>query len=242
MHTNICSLNKNLENLEILTTSLEHKFDIIALSETWITSNNESSTENLTLPGYQKYIGTSGKSMKGGCGFFVSEELSFNTREDLNTSHSDNNSEFEANWIEIKSQSNKNFLIAVVYRHPKKRNDVEFLEYLNTISSKLRKEKKTVFITGDFNINLLNIDSDDYTENFINLMLSNFFQPHILQPTRIIDNNRPSLIDNVFLNSIEHETLSGNLITKISDHLPSFIFCRSMNLKSKSEVTVGISS
>ncbi len=66
-------------------------------------------------------------------------------------------------------------------------------------------------------------------------MLSNFFQPHILQPTRIIDNNRPSLIDNVFLNSIEHETLSGNLITKISDHLPNFIFCKSMNLKSKSE-------
>ena len=113
------------------------------------------------------------------------EKLSFNPREDLNISHSDNNSEFEANWIETKSQNNKNFLIAVVYRHPRKRNDVEFLEYLaNTISNKLRKEKKTVFITGDFNINLLNIDSCEYTEKFINLMLSNFFQPQILQPTR----------------------------------------------------------
>ena len=175
MHTNISSLNKNFENLELLTTSLEHKFDIIALSETWITNNNESNTENLTLQGYQKYTGTSGKSMKGGCGFFVSEELSSHPREDLNISHSDNSSEFEATWIKIKSQNNKNFLIAIIYRHPmtsaKKRNDVEFLEYLtNIISSKLRKEKKTVFITGDFNINLLNIDSDEYTEKFINLM------------------------------------------------------------------------
>ncbi len=53
--------------------------------------------------------------------------------------------------------------------------------------------------------------------------------------TRIINNNRPSLIDNVFLNSVEHETLIGNLITKISDHLPNFIFCKNLNLKSKSE-------
>ena len=29
--------------------------------------------------------------------------------------------------------------------------------------------------------------------------------------------------------------LNGNLITKISDHLPNFIFCKSINLKSKSK-------
>ena len=115
----------------------------------------------------------------------------------------------------------------------KKRNDTEFLEYLtDSISNKLRKEKKTVLSTGDFTINLLNVDLDEYAENFINLMLSNFFQPHILPPSRIILNSKPSLTDNIFLNSIEHETLSGNLIMKISDHLPNFIFCKSINLKS----------
>ena len=58
-----------MENLELLTTSLEHKFDIIVLSETWIANNNESNTENLALQGYQNYIGTSGRSIKEGCGF-----------------------------------------------------------------------------------------------------------------------------------------------------------------------------
>ena len=77
MHTNICSLNKNLENLEIFSASLEHKLDIIALSETWITRNNESSTENLTLSGYQKCTVTSGKGMKCGCGFLLSDEICF---------------------------------------------------------------------------------------------------------------------------------------------------------------------
>ena len=74
MHTNICSLNKNIGNLELLTTSLGHKFDIIALSETWLTAINESSVNSLSFPGYQKYHGTLGKSLKGGCGFLVSEE------------------------------------------------------------------------------------------------------------------------------------------------------------------------
>ena len=61
------------------------------------------------------------------CGFlWLLYFVSFNTREDLNTSHSDNNSKFEANWIEIKSESNKNFLITVVYRHPQKGTMLNF--------------------------------------------------------------------------------------------------------------------
>ena len=75
MHTNICSLNKNLENLELLTTSLGHKFDVIALSETWVTEKNQTTINNLSFSGYQMYHGTLGKSLKGGCGFFVSEDL-----------------------------------------------------------------------------------------------------------------------------------------------------------------------
>ena len=75
MHTNICSLNKIIGNLELLTTSLGHKFDIIALSETWLTAINESSVNSLSFPGYQTYHGTLGKSLKGVCGFLVSEEL-----------------------------------------------------------------------------------------------------------------------------------------------------------------------
>ncbi len=236
MHTNICSLNKNLENLELLTTSLGHKFDVIALSETWITDKNEATINSLSLPGYQKYHGTLGKSLKGGCGFFVSDELCFTPRTDLDFSYSDNECEFEANWIEIQSKNNKNSLVAVIYRHPRKKNDNKFIEYLtSTISRKLRKEKKTVFLTGDFNINLLNIDSDEYAESFLNLLLSNFFQPHILKPSKILNNCKPSLIDNIFLNSIDHETFSGNLISKISDHMPNFIFCKNLRLKSKKD-------
>ena len=75
---------------------------------------------------------------------------------------------------------------------------------------------------GDFNINLLNFESHSPTEEFFNTMTSYFFQPHIIQPTRITDHSA-TLIDNIYLNTIEYKTISGNLIYDISDHLPNFI-------------------
>ena len=53
-------------------------------------------------------------------------------------------------------------------------------------------------------------------------MYENSCQPCILKPTRIVDNQRPSLIDNIFINSIE-SPISGTLIERISDHFPNFI-------------------
>lgn len=49
-----------------------------------------------------------------------------------------------------------------------------------------------------------------------------FFHPHILKPTRIT-NHSATLIDNIFSNSAEHLTASGNILYDISDHLPNFL-------------------
>ena len=53
-------------------------------------------------------------------------------------------------------------------------------------------------------------------------MYENLCQPCISKPTRIVGNQKPSLIDNIFVNTIE-SPICGNLIDKISDHLPNFI-------------------
>ena len=82
---------------------------------------------------------------------------------------------------------------------------------------------------GCFNINLLNFDLHSPTEEFFNTMTSYFFfQPHIIQPTRITD-HFATLIDNIYMNSIEYKTISGNLIYGISDHLPNFILIYQMS-------------
>ena len=63
--------------------------------------------------------------------------------------------EFGDKWIEIINKKGKHFVIASVYRHPSK-NDNEFQNYMQKTLAKLNKENKLLFITGDFNYNLLN--------------------------------------------------------------------------------------
>ena len=78
-------------------------------------------------------------------------------------------------------------------------------------------------MSGDCNIDLLKYDKITFVEDFLNIIFCNYYQPAILQPTRYIDKNRPSLIDNIFVNSLDLKATSGNLITKVSDHMPNFI-------------------
>ena len=76
---------------------------------------------------------------------------------------------------------------------------------------------------GDFNINILNSQSHQPTNEFINLMLSNSMYPLISKPTRITSSTA-TLIDNIFTNNLELHVSrsSGILYTDLSDHLPIF--------------------
>jgi hypothetical protein len=77
-------------------------------------------------------------------------------------------------------------------------------------------------ISGDFNIDLLKSGSHSETDEFMNILGTHFFQPHILQPTRITDHSA-TLIDNIFFNSLDHFAISGNIINDISDHMANFL-------------------
>ena len=71
------------------------------------------------------------------------------------------NEYIETIFIEIdKSQckSTKYIIIGTVYRPPNKDINV-FLSGIKEILSILNKENKLIYIMGDFNINLLNIDN-----------------------------------------------------------------------------------
>ncbi|MCP4485640.1 MAG: endonuclease/exonuclease/phosphatase family protein, partial [Flavobacteriaceae bacterium] len=203
-----------------------------ALSETWHTKDNDERIKQLRIEGFHPYSGQSGNNLKGGCGFFVANHLSYSTRNDLSKSYRDSDCEFEAFWIEIENKSKANSVFGVIYNHPR-RNTSAFLDYLQSVFAKLNRENKVVFLCGDFNLNLLKTDISPNVDSFLNLLLSNFFQPLILKPTRFNDRSAPSLIDNIFINSLEPLTISGNLIDKISDHLPNFAFFGNQLSKNK---------
>ena len=84
-------------------------------------------------------------------------------------------------------------------------------------------------IYGDFSINLLNFEDCQLTEEFINTIVSYDFLPNILQPTRITDHTA-TLIDNIFFNSNELFSISGNLLfCDLKDHLPIFLFLNTLS-------------
>ena len=62
----------------------------------------------------------------------------------------------------------------------------------------------------------------------MNILGTHFFLPHILQPTRITHHSE-TLVDNIFFNSIEHFTISGNLIYDLTDHLPNSIIVKKIS-------------
>ena len=89
---------------------------------------------------------------------------------------------------------------------------------------------------GDFNINLLNFETHHPTDDFINTLGSYFFLPQILQPTRVTDHSA-TLIDNIFFNSLEHHSVSGNIVHDLTDHLPNFLIINKFShLPSKTKI------
>ena len=98
-------------------------------------------------------------------------------------------------------------------------------------SCKKYRRKISLLIMGDFNINLVNYDSHPETNDFINLMVSHYL-PQILHPTRVTGHSA-TIIDNIFFNTLEFDTLSGNLLTKFSDHFPQFLVVKNAAVDQK---------
>ena len=94
--------------------------------------------------------------------------------------------------------------------------------YVNSLLEKISKEQKSVFLLGDFNINLMNYNVHNPTNKFSDSPASNSFLPYILPPTRITSHSK-TLIGNVFTNVTLPDSISGNLTATISDHLPQFL-------------------
>ena len=122
--------------------------------------------------------------------------------------------------LDIISPLKDNILIGVIYRHPKQK-DKEFFQYLSNTLKKIKKKKKKIILTGDFNLNWLKFDKNKEITCWFSP--AKWFTPQILGPTRITENEQASLIDNFFIDFNDLHCTSGNVFKKISDHLPDFL-------------------
>ena len=91
----------------------------------------------------------------GGALIYLRNHLSYKTKNDLKIYKS---FELEFKFIEICNPKNTIIIIGCIYKHPNM-NIKEFNDdYLTELLEKLSKENKTIFLLGDFNVNLLYYD------------------------------------------------------------------------------------
>ena len=155
------------------------------------------------------------ESSAGGTLLYIANHLSYKSRNDLNIYKK---SELESTFIEVINPQKSNIIIGSIYRHPSMDLDDFNKNFLNKLLEKVSKEQKSVYLLGDFNVNLLNYNDHPPTNEFLDSLASNSVIPYILQPTRITDHSE-TLIDNIFSNVITVDAISGNLTAMISDHL-----------------------
>ena len=189
VHINACSLNKNFGDLQHLFSCTKNFFDIIAISETRITK--QVSLLNNLNPNNYSFEFTPTETSAGGTLLYIANHLSYKCRNDLNIYKK---IELESTFIEIVNPRKSNIIVGVIYRHPSMDLNDFNCNYLSKLLENISKEQKSVFLLGDFNVNLLNYNEHNQTNEFLDFLASNSFIPLIL-PTRITSHSN-TLIDN----------------------------------------------
>ena len=188
---------------------------IIAILESRIRKNKEPLSV-IDIPGYDyKFTATEGE--KGGTFIYISQDLIYINRSDLNISQV---KQPESTFIEVLNENRKNTIVGCIYKHTNMPITEFISDFLEPVLTKISFEKKDVILPGDYNINLLNCQSAKNTCDFLELMLSFSFMPKIMNPTRITLRSQ-TLIDNTFY-EVQPKIIAGN-ITDISEHLIQFI-------------------
>ena len=228
LHLNIASLNAHIDDLKTVLARLKYSFDIIGISEHKIGKDSPPSN-NIAIPGYYPFIfeptGTTHDdarfNLKNCHQIIEHKEFNLNMPGDA-----------EAIFIEIMIPDRKNLIVGCVYRHPSSSISISDFasKHIEPILYKISKEKKECALMGDFNVDLLKSSSNSNANHFYTHLTSHFFTPFVLQPTRL---KSKTLIDNIYFNSLEYRSNSGNLLYELSDHLIQFLILDGFSKKVK---------
>ena len=229
---NILSLNTQSINakfdafvafLEIAKQQNVH-FHAICLQETWLSENSDLSL--LQLNGFTCFSQGKQCSSHGGLTTYIDTNINASVINVEITSPI-----WEGLFVKIQGMENtKDNIIGNKYRPPYDNNYKEninsFTSELDPILSSFDTSTNDLIVTGDFNINLLqvNMSNKEHYGDFLDLMLGHSLFPKITLPTRTAENSC-SLIDNIFatLSPNYVSSQAGIIYSRISDHHPYFL-------------------
>ena len=180
------------------------------------------------LTGYHHEIQYRKDRKSGGVSLLIKENIEYVTRNDL----SEFNSHIESSFIELPASQfnlNKCIIVGVIYRP----HDTDGNVFNNTDANLLMKLKTEnndkIYLAGDYNINLLNIDR--HVTTLFGAYVFPFSLPYDKQTYRVASAST-TINDNIYCNSLEMEQFNGIFYADISDHFP--IFCNDFTNHHKS--------
>ena len=225
---NICNAAAftKFDELEIFIqrVNVSNPVSIICLNECWL--SDQSDVSILHLPNYNMFYQVGKCPGHSHCGLITYVHDSFKS-EKVHIDQITTGWEHLTVEVSHNTQNAKKYIISNIYRPPERyviELDLfisEFSQFIDTI----RGLKRSSFICGDFNINLLDINSNDHVNEYFESICSRGFFPRITLPTRIQPPSF-SLIDNIITNDIDKtsNSISGLLINDLSDHKIIFTF------------------
>ena len=225
---NCQSINAKIDKIKCLIDFLQ-SFDIeisaLCIQETWIAFKDESELDIFRINGFSLHPQSKRLSEHGGLFIYLKDGYKGTIR---NTSLSQN---FESLFIDVEHESLQNKItIGNIYRPPRKNNNNReidhFISDMRPIIKALLKSKYPLFIAGDFNCNLLNINQRDKIQEFLDIFVTNGLFPKITLPTRFAKKSC-SLLDQIYSSySPDHtNSRSGVLVGALSDHFLCFTSC-----------------
>ena len=128
--------------------------------------------------------------------------------------------------VELCIDKRRNVIISCIYRTPGY-NVEAFNDQLEIIIKKTNPHK-SIFLCGDFNLDLLTYSNNLSTKHFVDMMFSLGMFSLINKPSRTTDITA-TLIYNIFTKEFTDNITSGLLINDISDHLPATCRYSGMN-------------
>ena len=167
---------------------LDYKADIVFLSETWLTSQNNNVTATIKDYGYVPYHQIrkhDTKSRGGGVGLLCSNKLDIKVKNlTLPKFHS-----FEYCTFSLKTTNKFGKLCPVIliplYRDQYIHIDI-FLDEFSQLLQKVMLTKSYIIISGDFNIKWGSVDRED--EEFYDLLKLYDMCQHVTMPTNAFNN------------------------------------------------------
>ena len=170
-HMNVCSLTKNFDDFNILLGDLNLSLDILAITETRIKKDSLSPI-NLQLNNYLTEHNPT-ESSAGETLLYKNKRLSCQLRNDLRLYDP---GKIESTFIEIICSKSTNVIVGCIYKHCTLPINDFTNDFISPLLLKLQKESsKTIFLLGDFNIDLLKYEFLDSVNNLLILLVLTFY-------------------------------------------------------------------